>query len=301
MLAKIVLLGLGFVFFSSSCKEKTKASTSQSNADPTAHIDISALFISEGNEDAETVWLFEQGGPKGELFDNDLVDDFPNPDVEDLVSNFPKPTSLLLARVHQAFTYDHDFYRENLTREQAQRINNFNIFALHRVIKHFKNQGKTVWVFGHSYGCFILTYYLSEKGPEHADKFIPMGCRLDMEMTAADGWSRGEFWHFPEEESFQPIKHPTRQPEALTDPAKRLQAYAELVTAGYLFQTRFTQDLLGKDLSNVIYVVGLADESTGILTQDEKNFLTSHNAELIEIEDGDHSSMFSSPESQDPL
>ena len=294
---KFRLLALILISLSlSSCNEKGAGKSGFSDpavdSDPTAGIATEKLFvIDQEDSDADVVWLFEQGGPKGELFPNDLVDGsgeiFPNPDVEELVSKFQKPDSLILARVHQALTYSHDFYQENFTAKEAKVLNDFNALALHRVIMHFKSEGKTVWVFGHSYGCYTIMYYFFKKGPQYADKFIPMACRLDMETLVSEGWSRGEFWVYDPDSNFEPALN-DKQPTSNSD-------IVELKSAGYIFEKRFTQLLNGIDLSNVIFVVGTVDSSTGLLTQSEKDFLSNHSAELIEIADGDHGSMFARP------
>ena len=72
---------------------------------------------------------------------------------------------------------------------------------------------------------------------------------------------------------------------------------AELKLAGFIFKIRFTTELHGTNMSNVIFVVGDKDGSTGVLSEKERDFLSDHNAELIELQDGKHPSMFEHPSS----
>ena len=276
---KILLLFSFFLFF--SCQKKSNKDKVPP-LDPTRDIAIEDLFQSTGDDQADVVWLVTQGGPTSTLSEpNDLIS-FPNADYPSFASKFIKPNELLLVQVHQAFTYDSNFYK-NFTLKKAQEVTDFSSAILSRVIKHFKDQGKTVWVFGHSYGCYMVIYQMWKKGNTAADKYIPMACRLDMEQETVEGWLSGRFWVY--DDNFVPIE--------ATKQATTLDEVSELKLGGFMFQIRFTEKLKGLQMSNVIFVVGSEDGSTGRLTQAEKDFLSSHSAELIVLEGGKHSSMFS--------
>ena len=197
---KLLLFSLLLLF---SCQEKS--AKTHLETDPTAHIPVEDLFIPTGDVESDIVWVYEQGGPTPKLTESHDLILFPNSAYPDFAVKFVKPSPLLLVQVHQGLTYDNNFYND-FTLERAREISDFNSKALLRVIKHFKDQGKTVWVFGHSYGCYILVYHMWKEGTENADKYIPMACRLDMEMEVANGWSNGEFWVYDKENNFVPIK-----------------------------------------------------------------------------------------------
>ena len=252
--------------------------------------DVTDLFVSSGDANANTVWIFEQGGPVGDLENVNSLSYFPNPNIPALTAAFPKPDPLHLVAVHQALTYNNALYDRDLTQEQAEVETDVSTEILDRVIKHFKSQNKTVWVFGHSYGAYVITRYLWKKGVRAADKYIIMAGRLDMEQKAVEGFLGKRYWYFPEPD-FEPVEHPTRQPETHENPSHAKQ---ELFLLGVMGKERYTQRLDGLDLSKVIYIFANSDQATGILTSQEQSFLIQAGVSLMEI-DGDHSDMFDEP------
>lgn len=238
--------------------------------------DVKDLFYTVGNTNADTVWIYEQGGPSENL-DEENLNQFPNYD------------DYLNVYVHQVLTYNKDLYNKDLTVAQGELETEVNSEILHKVIQHFKNQGKTVIVIGHSYGAIVVTNYLANKGSSLADKYVIMAGRLDAEQEFYKGLINKQFYYFPD--FVTPTLHPTIQP---TNNTQR----TELFLTGIIFKPRYTKELSKVDLSKVIYSWANDDEALGRLTTDEKNFLLSKNVQLVEIESGGHGAMFDAPHNQ---
>ena len=106
--------------------------------------DVTELYRVFGDAGADTVWIYEQGGPVHILEDNPLRQ----------FRHYPGRDAVLFAQVHQTLTIDDDLvsrHRE-LSFEELQAEVDVSIEILHRVIEHFKAEGKQVVVVGHSYG-----------------------------------------------------------------------------------------------------------------------------------------------------
>ena len=228
-------------------------------------------ILEGGDINSDTVWIFEQGGPKHEFVNEDVLLQFPNHEDK------------LLVQSHQVLTYNNDLSQEDLTIEQLRVENEVNSEILHRVINHFKSQGKEVVVFGHSYGAMTVTHYLAHKGMEaSADAYVIMASRLDAERKLYENLQQGIFLTFPD----------YRNPEIYTTQPVNNQQRTELRLVGVISEYRYTEELRGRDLSNVIYVHGKHDEAVGALTDHEIQFLNSHGAQVIAVEeDGHHGSM----------
>ena len=80
-----------------------------------------------------------------------------------------------------------------------------SIEILHRVIAHFKAQGKQVVVVGHSYGAFLTARYLWRKGPGAADRYLIMAGCLDMQREVVDGVLGGQYSYFPDAVNTAPV------------------------------------------------------------------------------------------------
>jgi len=237
---------------------------------------VSDLFLAEGNSTADTVWIYEQGGPVGELDEKNL-------------EKFPNYESFLRVYIHQILTLNNALYDKELTIEQGELETDYNTEILHRVIQHFKNQGKTVIVFGHSYGAFVVTKYLADKGSSLADKYVIMAGRLDAEQEFYEGLINRKFYYFPD------FVTPTLDP--ITQPMNKNEE-TELFFAGIILNNRYTEELKNIDLSKVIYCFANDDEAVGRLTTNEKDFLLFKNVQVIEIDNGGHGAMFDAPNNQ---
>ena len=134
--------------------------------------DVTELYepVPGGADDADTVWLFSQGGPVAELDALDLTE-------------FPGHEDRILVNVHQVQTLNPGLI-EDKRLDSVERVRvemDVSVEILDRVIRHFKSRGKKVVVFSHSFGSFILPRYLALKGPGAADRYVIMAGRLDIE------------------------------------------------------------------------------------------------------------------------
>ncbi|MCY3876134.1 MAG: alpha/beta fold hydrolase [Rhodobacteraceae bacterium] len=248
--------------------------------------DVTKLFsmIEGGDPDGEEVWLIEQGGPELSL-------DVP---VEDLM-NFPGHASKILVAVHQVQTYNPGIFRDARLNslERAQTELDVSVEILDRVIRHFKAKGKKVVVVGHSFGAFITTRYLVQKGPSAADRYVIMAGRLDIEKTVYED-------HLNKLNDGTPFVYEFEYPGGNKQLVKRFFDESELTQAdrltavfnGIVGRDRYTRLLADTDLSKVIYVYGTQDQLTGSLEPAEITFLNDKGAEVIAIQGGDHDSMF---------
>ena len=134
--------------------------------------DDTELFRVFGDRDADTVWIYEQGGPV-HLLDHDPLPQF---------RHYPGHAAVQFVQVHQTLTINHDLagrFRE-LSFAELQAEVDVSVEILRRTIRHFKAQGRRVVVIGHSYGAFLVTRYLWREGPGAADQYLIMAGRLDM-------------------------------------------------------------------------------------------------------------------------
>ena len=156
--SKIILsfIVLALLLFS-SCSKDDDTPAPESYQVTQLPNDVSELFIAKGNLAADTVWIYEQGGPDHVLRESDL-------------EGFPNNDNYLNVYTHQVLTYNNELYSKNLTKEQAEQEILINDEILEKVIQQFKNQDKTVIVIGYSYGALVATHYLSNKGSSSADK-----------------------------------------------------------------------------------------------------------------------------------
>ena len=197
---------------------------------------------------------------------------------------------MLFAQVHQTLTINNDLvsrHRE-LSFEELQAEVDVSIEILHRVIEHFKAQGKQVVVVGHSYGAFLTARYLWRKGPGAADRYLIMAGRLDMQREVVDGVLAGQYYYFPDTVNPAPPVPP--YPVPITE-----REILELRIMGATGHDRYTERLAGTDLSRVLYVYGSEDMIVGRLTDDEVGFLSSSGSRVLAVQGG-HVSMFEDPE-----
>ena len=202
----------------------------------------------------------------------------------------PGRDAVLFAQVHQTLTIDNDLvsrHRE-LSFEELQAEVDVSVEILHRVIEHFKAQGKQVVVVGHSYGAFLTTRYLWRRGPAAADRYLNMAGRLDMQREVVDGVLAGQYYYFPDAVNPAPVPLPP-YPVPITE-----REILEL-RMGATGHDRYTERLAGTDLSRVLYVYGIEDMIVGRLTDDEVRFLTSSGSRVLAVQGG-HVAMFEDPE-----
>ena len=247
-----------------------------------------------GDPDADTVWLFSQGGPATALDSSDLTE-------------FPGHGKRIMVNVHQVQTLNpgliDDARLDSVARVQAEM--DVSVEILDRVIRHFKVRGKRVVVFSHSFGSFIVPRYLALKGPGAADRYVIMAGRLDIEREMYENrlsklHDASSVAYFYEggttltrfDQAAGPIDPDPKAPsvDGVLPRSVRMQA----VFQGALGKHRYTRLLAGTDLSKVIYAYGTMDQAVGRLTGEEVAFLESRGATVLAVEGG-HGSMLDDP------
>lgn len=235
--------------------------------------EIKDLIYFKGNEKASTVLINAQGGPSTE---------FNTFEVDLFFENF-NTTDILMANVHQAQTLTPDILEgKDITLGQAINFNTESIEMLYKVISYFKNQGRTVYVLGNSYGSFIVQELIAKKGIDSADKYLIITGRLDIDDVIWEGAAEGR------ESSFENGVTPIVAKDPDVDVFERNSAR---LFAG-IAMNRYTQDFYTiEDLSNVTYIYGATDEAVGRLTPEEVLFLEAKNTNII-AGSGDHDTTF---------
>ncbi|WP_299107980.1 hypothetical protein [uncultured Tenacibaculum sp.] len=225
--------------------------------------EIKELIYFKGNESASTVLINSQGGPGYQLDEGTVNLFFQGYNTDDV----------LMANVHQAQTKNLDpFTNNDLTLEQAVNFNAESVENLFRTIQFFKDQGRTVYVLGVSYGAFLTQQLIAKHGINVADKYIILTGRLDINDEIWQGAAEGKDSKF--------INAVT--PDIAANPgASAAERNTARLFAG-IAKNRYTQNLRAiNDLSNLMYVYGKNDNAVGRLTSEEIQFLQTRNASII--------------------
>lgn len=225
--------------------------------------EIKDLTYFKGNESAPAVIIYSQGGP-GYGLDEETVDTFFQGYNTD---------DVLMANVHQAQTKNSNpFMSNDITLEQAVNFNAESVENLFKTVKFFKNQGRTVYVLGVSYGAFLTQELIAKYGIDVADKYIILTGRLDINDEIWQGAAEGKNSKF--------INAVTPIVEATPD-ANVVERNTARLFAG-VAQNRYTQSLKTiNDLSNIMYVYGKKDNAVGSLTTEEIQFLLVRSASMV--------------------
>ncbi|WP_296386676.1 hypothetical protein [Winogradskyella sp.] len=225
--------------------------------------EIKNLIYFRGDEKASTVVITVPGGPSTELA-AELVDYF---------SAIFNTTDILNVTVHQAQTLDPNIIEGNeITLNQAVNFNAESVETLYQVVKYFKDEGRTVYIAGISYGAFVTQELIAEKGIDVADKYLIMTGRLDINDAFWQGLAEGRPAEF--ENGVTPIVG--------TQPFDNILNRNEARLFAGLVMNRYTEDFNTiESLSNLTYIYGETDEAVGSLTTEEVTFLQSKNANII--------------------
>lgn len=237
--------------------------------------DTSKLWIAEGDSTKQIVTIFLQGGPKDELnYEKSKKSPWRYlPNYQDYYS----------IHLHQANTYNPKMftYDCNFTMKMARAEVNKTSEMLYRAIKHFKNQGKTVWVMGHSYGAFIIPHYLATK-PSLADKYVIISGRIDDPKDVVKAHKKGfngiykDGIQFISDEDTEDFSEDTIWGIKYYTAKQRLKAA--------IGEISYSKALKEVDLSNTIYIYNPKDERVGGLTEKEVNFLKDKGAKVFTSE-----------------
>ncbi|MCK8481506.1 hypothetical protein [Psychroserpens algicola] len=233
--------------------------------------EIKDLIYFRGDEKAETVMILIPGGPSTE-FATDFVDDFASDSNQE---------GIITVTVHQAQTLNPDIVVGNdITLTQANSFNTESIEMLSEVITYFKDEGRTVYVLGYSFGAFVTQDLIAKKGINSADKYLIISGRLDMNDIIWQAAAEGKKGYF--ENGVTPVVEP--EPDVKERNFNRISAGFAMNKYTQLFNTI-------EDLSNITYIYGENDEAVGRLTTDEVQFLQSKNTNIISGP-GNHTTTF---------
>lgn len=224
---------------------------------------IKDLIYFNGEETATTVVIAVPGGPSTELA-TDIVDD--------LAQDIGSP-EILTVTVHQAQTLNPNILEGNdITLDQAINFNAESIETLYQVIEYFKDEGRTVYVAGISFGAFVTQEFIAQKGIDAADDYLIITGRLDINDAMWQGLAEGKNAFF--ENGVTPIV----DDEPFVDAFNRNEAR---MFAG-LAMNRYTEQFNTiESLSNITYIYGETDMAVGRLTVAEVEFLQSKNANIL--------------------
>ncbi len=238
--------------------------------------EVTELFVvhpAAASPGADSVWIFEQGGPSHDISFDVLLP----------FLSLPNHEEIHLVQVHQTLTLNHRLAARHarLSLADLQAEVDVSVALLRRVIDHFKARGKRVVVVGYSYGSFLVARYLAQHGPGGADRYLLMAGRLDMPREYVDGALAGMLYHFPDATDPEPSgQRPTTDRE-----------WIRLLIAGATFHDRYTHRLAATDLRKAIYVYATADTVVGRLSDAEVAFLEQSGSTVIAGEGANHVSL----------
>ena len=229
------------------------------------------LGYAYGNSESDTVIIHSQGSPnlilKTWLFEKNAAR------LSKTVGNH----FWVNVKQNQMLNLD-EIKKRQLSFEETKEYVTKSSEILSDVINYFKSQNKKVYLLGASGGAFVITDMIATYG-NIADGYVIMTGRLDMNDEMWIPRSKGEVWHFNKDGKTIYKADP---------PTSILAKNINLLQAAGAYK-RYTQELKGFDLSNVIYLYGKTDDKVGALLNHEIAFLESHGA-LVIASNGGHTS-----------
>ncbi len=232
--------------------------------------DLARTYRAFGNPEAEKVVIYNQGGPVPILEIDDmafLAHDF-GVDMQDV---------LIIHMLQQNMLQAEQLANQSISFEQAKQIGQNSLQMLHNVVIFLQSKNRQVSLWGSSYGAFLTAGYLATYDNNLHTIVMAVG-RLDMPAEVWQPFSEGSYVHFAEDGQTI-ILEPEEELEE-TDATPYLHSNLAKIAAGFGYR-RFTKELAGKQLSNVLYIYSLVDQSVGKLTEAELAFLKDHNVEVI--------------------
>ncbi len=245
--------------------------------------DINDLYEFRGDSRKDTVWVYIQGGAMVER-NYDLnektgpqkVDKFPFFTDDFIV--YPYQSQQINPSLHQNF---------DLTFEQAKIESSITVEIAQKVIEKYLNLDKTVYVFGTSYGAFVVNELLAISKGKMARKYISMYGRLDMNELLWKGYLMEEFYFFDSDG-----KTLIKSDETIPAEERRYENNMARLNAGLAFN-RYTEKLANTDLSDVIFITGKNDQIVGTFLPKTIEFLTEINpSERLLVLPGTHGQIF---------
>jgi len=267
-----LVVGITFILLSIACT-KDKTNDPDENQFSLSNIEDIATF--HGNLIGDVVIVNTQGGPDTVLYDEDLKD----------IIEQAQAQSALFVNVHQEQTLDPSKFEEDITFEQAKKYDTQSVDYLKRVLDFFNKQdNKTVYVLGISFGAFMVQELIATYGIDEADGYLIMVGRLDIEEDFWKSFSQGEYAEFTyNTEGNSSVVYYGSGEDSVSRNMARL-------AAGLGFN-RYTKRLdYLNDLSKITYIYGDRDESVGGLSKEEVDFLNEKNVRVIPVARATHNS-----------
>lgn len=240
--------------------------------------EISQIATVDGDLDNDIVLVNTQGGPMYELDTST---------VRMMLEESVGKTEAIVVNVHQQQTLKpDDFNKKEITLEEAKVYDKKSVDDLAKVVKYFKDEGKTVYVFGMSFGAWMVQDLIANYGTEIADKFFIANGRVDMPEEIWKAFSEGGSGYFENGVKAIPNLQGTMEdPKAANDTIEIASRNISKLAAG-LGHKRYTELLANTDLSKVFYLHGQKDEAVGRLTNEEVEFLKNQGATVITYNGG---------------
>lgn len=279
-----VLVG---VILLSSCNSKQKTEAVQSFSDETNlnyqptifPKDTTELWISEGDIKRDTVFIVAEGGPHNQL-------DF-EWGGKTVWSRLPDFFNYYRVHIFQSTMLNKDIYhwRQEFTKEMAQKELDNSTEILSRAIYFWKSRGKTVIVAGTSFSAFLIPHYIATRGNK-ADKYIMSAGRFDAHPDQFKYHLLGYNSRFQEDGETLMIPDTTRGPNPYRGEYYFKLSKVKQLIKGVLGEYRFTEALKDEDLSNLIVGYATNDVQVGALSEEELAFLKSKNVQVFSSEEG---------------
>ena len=149
--------------------------------------------------------------------------------------------------------------------EEAREINHISVAATYALAEHFQSKGHKVSLYSSSFGSFIVPEMYRRYGDAPFKRVLISVGRLDIPRQIYQSFFNGTGGGFQGDGiTLRPLDPVSTKP--LTRTQMRLQAD--------LGQNRYTNLLVNKDLSKIVYFFGGKDRAVGRLTDAEISFLT---------------------------
>jgi pimeloyl-ACP methyl ester carboxylesterase len=257
-------------------KPKTSNNSKTNITDTYFPTDTTALWVTHGQKESDTVLIICQGGPSDSL---GIIAKGKTP-----YRYIPGYGNYNIAYLHQAQTYDPAIFSKDLTLWEAEKAIEHTAEMLHRATVYFKNRDKTVVVIGNSFGAYIIPRTLTHF-PALADRYVVLAGRLTDPDPIVKQHVKGFNGEYHEDGSTYVPED--EQADLSEYSASEIQTYsAKQLLKAAIGQIDYTQTLSDKDLSKWIYFYATNDTHVGRLSEAEIVFLETHGAQVYPTSDG---------------
>ena len=235
--------------------------------------DTTDLFECYGYIKNDLVYIYVQGGPSLELFDRKLSPFTWMPQSGTYIRVFPYQSQMINYSILGAIP--------PLTADQAQQEVTTSAEILYRTIAYFKKRNKKVYVFCISHGSQVGLELLS-RYPNIFNGLALTMIRLDVDQEVIDLTKDGKVPYFGMNRE---VTSRYLLPWFLRFPQlnNRMENMMMLMK---VCRNRYTELLMDRDLSNVVYVYGKYDNKVGYPKEYELGFLKNKGVNILELKCG---------------